>query len=63
MQKVMFFTKENNNIKVKKTSMYNIIHATQQDRQWLLRRPYPSYSCDVTDFGRTHFGHYTTPTT
>ena len=19
----------------------------------------PSYSCDVTDFGRTHFGHYT----
>ena len=24
---------------------------------------YPSYSCDVTDFGRTHFGHYTNPTT
>ena len=23
----------------------------------------PSYSCDVTDFGGTHFGHYTTPTT
>ena len=23
----------------------------------------PSYSCDVTDFGRTHFGHYTNPTT
>ena len=20
---------------------------------------YPSYSCDVSDFGRTHFGHYT----
>ena len=24
---------------------------------------YPSYSCEVTDFGSTHFGHYTTPTT
>ena len=24
---------------------------------------YPSYSCDVTDFGRTHFGHYTNLTT
>ena len=22
----------------------------------------PSYSCDVTDFGRMHFGHYTNPT-
>ena len=23
----------------------------------------PSYSCDVTDFGITHFSHYTNPTT
>ena len=34
MQKVNVFTKENNNIKEKKTSMYNTIHANQQGRQW-----------------------------
>ena len=28
-----------------------------------MRLDYPSNSCDVTDFGRTHFGHYTNPTT
>ena len=23
---------------------------------------YSWFSCDITHFGRTHFGHYTTPT-
>ena len=46
MQKIKVLTKENNNMKEKKTSMYNIIHANQQDRQWKQYSLFSVYQVD-----------------
>ena len=46
MQKGGFYTKTNNKRKEKKTSMYNIIHANQQDTQWKKYSLFSVYQVD-----------------
>ena len=61
------FNKHSGYVAKRVYSRNNILNALAvtswgQQKETLLMT-YPSYSCDVTDFKRTHFGHYTTPTT